>query len=80
MVASPSYPPNYPPVAIRKINYTSLADCTPAVISYIHANYNNKLIFLYLKTRRCKYYTLNTMLKVHKIIIMDKNIIKSVKI
>ena len=30
-----SYPPKYPPVAIHKINYTSLANCTPAVISYM---------------------------------------------
>ena len=30
-----SYPPKYPPVAICKVNYTSFADCTPAVISYM---------------------------------------------
>ena len=33
----------------------------------VHSS-NNKLIFLYLKTRRCKYYTLNTMyIKLHKL-------------
>ena len=28
--------------------------------------YKNKLIFLYIKIRRCKYYTLNTMYNVYK--------------
>ena len=41
----------------------------------------NKLIFLYLKARRCKCYALNIMyIKLHKLAIMDKKLAKYTKI